>query len=404
MTECVLVTGSGGTIGGDVLRLLHTHRRPGDRLVALVHTRCPTLRVPFHPFDRDAAEPGVEIVQGDISRPYLGLSQHEAADLQKRVTAVLHCAATTRFSATSEEAWRTNVEGTRTLLTFARGAPRLHRFGHVSTAFVAGKRTGPIRESELEHRAGFVNAYESSKYEAERLVRSSGLPWAIYRPSALVGSAETGAVRTFNGIHRAVSALLSGSAPALLGLPATPLDFVPDEFAAAAIHHLFSDLTPGQTFHLCSGRERALSLQDAVRAIEDVGARDLSHRETGPIPIVDAGSFALLTRSARRDGKLRTARALEAMGRFTPQLLYAKEFDCSTAAGGLAGTGIVPPPLGMYWHKIVEACAQRVTRCSEAPPTRSGEGSSVESQTGAPGANRDQGDLRQDHQWGSSCA
>lgn len=61
----------------------------------------------------------------------------------------------------------------------------------MSTAFVAGaRRTGVAYEDELDDGAGFENAYEQSKYEAELLVhawsREHGRPALVLRPSILV--------------------------------------------------------------------------------------------------------------------------------------------------------------------------------------------------------------------------
>ena len=55
---------------------------------------------------------------------------------------------------------------------------------HVSTAYVAGRRTGEIGEDDLSDRFGFENDYERTRYEAERLVRfaATDLPVTWLRP------------------------------------------------------------------------------------------------------------------------------------------------------------------------------------------------------------------------------
>src|SRR6185312_6951808 len=113
------------------------------------------------------ASPKLHAVHGDIA---LGIPRIPDVD------AVLHGAASTAFGLPLAEARRTNVEATRNVLELASAVPGLTKLGYISTAFVAGRRTGRILESELQHDAGFVNSYEQSKYEAELLVRASDLP------------------------------------------------------------------------------------------------------------------------------------------------------------------------------------------------------------------------------------
>ena len=81
-------------------------------------------------------------------------------------------------------AQRVNVEGTGNVLDFCRGAERLERLNYVSTAYVAGDRTGVVYEHELDLGQGFKNHYESTKFQAEVWVRElmDTVPTTIYRP------------------------------------------------------------------------------------------------------------------------------------------------------------------------------------------------------------------------------
>ena len=49
----------------------------------------------------------------------------------------------------------------------SKSLKKLRRYNYISTCYVAGKRTGEIFETELEHDAGFRNYYEETKYLAE---------------------------------------------------------------------------------------------------------------------------------------------------------------------------------------------------------------------------------------------
>lgn len=109
-----------------------------------------------------------------------------------------------------------NVEGTRRVLQFgeccgARGG--LRRFCHISTAYVAGDHSGCFSEDDLEVGQRFRNAYEQSKFEAERLVGRwrSRLPIAVLRPSIVVGERGSGWTTSFNVIYWPLRAFAHGA-------------------------------------------------------------------------------------------------------------------------------------------------------------------------------------------------
>src|SRR6476646_1648088 len=81
---------------------------------------------------------------------------------------------------------------------------------HVSTAYVAGDRRVTAYEDDAEHGA-FRNAYEQTKHEAERLVRASGLPWTIARPSIVVGESDSGWTSSFNVLYGPLRAFAAGA-------------------------------------------------------------------------------------------------------------------------------------------------------------------------------------------------
>lgn len=116
------------------------------------------------------------VLSGDLCTPGPGLSASERGWLAENCGSVIHSAANLLFRPASEhpqnEPFRTNVEGTRNLLdlTTAAGITEWH---YVSTAYVAGLRTGRILEDELNVGQRFANDYECSKSVAEQLLRDS---------------------------------------------------------------------------------------------------------------------------------------------------------------------------------------------------------------------------------------
>jgi nucleoside-diphosphate-sugar epimerase len=124
------------------------------------------------------------------------------ARLPEGVTEVWHSAASLRFKqGQRSKVLEQNVEGTRRMLELSTraGAPV---FNHVSTAYVAGKRSGLIPE-EAAHDPGVAhNAYEESKIRAEALVDGwRGMRTRILRPSIVVGHTRTFAAISNAGLY-----------------------------------------------------------------------------------------------------------------------------------------------------------------------------------------------------------
>lgn len=107
------------------------------------------LFAPLH--ERLGAELGafvaarVEVLEGDITHPRLGLDEATAARVQGQLDLIVHCAGNVDFDPDLRDAYSTNVKGTLQVLSFAQGC-RAARLVHVSTCYVAGQRQGWISE------------------------------------------------------------------------------------------------------------------------------------------------------------------------------------------------------------------------------------------------------------------
>ena len=95
-------------------------------------------------FARDKILP----IAGDVSQPRLGLSDREHAALTSTVDIIINGAASVTFDAPIDEALLHNTRSLQHVAEFAR-ACRAAVLVHVSTAFVAGQRTGTIAEAPL---------------------------------------------------------------------------------------------------------------------------------------------------------------------------------------------------------------------------------------------------------------
>ena len=97
----------------------------------------------FEDFIREKVIP----VNGDVGNEFLGLDVKEAAKIMKDTDVIINGAGNVTFNPPLESALRTNVVGSNNIIQVARmmNKPRLV---HVSTCFVAGKRSGAIWENE----------------------------------------------------------------------------------------------------------------------------------------------------------------------------------------------------------------------------------------------------------------
>jgi nucleoside-diphosphate-sugar epimerase len=135
----------------------------------------------------------LHFIRGDVSQPHLGVDATTLASLSRHVDEVWHLAASTSFSEKKRREIETvNLTGTQHFLKAVGQFDRLKKFFHMSTAFVCGNRTDVIPEDRFPSPKSFRNPYEETKYHAEELVRQSGLPAVILRPSVLMGDSRTG--------------------------------------------------------------------------------------------------------------------------------------------------------------------------------------------------------------------
>ena len=86
-------------------------------------------------------------VNGDVGNEFLGLDEKEAKKIMRDTDIIINGAGNVTFNPPLESALRTNVVGSNNIIKMARMMKK-PRLVHVSTCFVAGKRSGPIWENE----------------------------------------------------------------------------------------------------------------------------------------------------------------------------------------------------------------------------------------------------------------
>jgi nucleoside-diphosphate-sugar epimerase len=246
-----------------------------------------------------------------------------------------------------------NVDGTRHVLDFAADASELRSFAYVGTAYVAGERTGLIREDELAVGQGYRNTYEQSKAEAEALVRSrmDSLPGVILRPSIIVGDSRTGATSSFKMMYWPLKIYARGLWRTVPGYPDAVLDIVPVDFVAAAVARLtFDDAAFGNTVHLCAGPRGSATIQQiALRAAEYFHSR--APRFVDPKFFFAAiRPLLFLALWGRKRRVLVDGRA------YRDYFTMRMQFDTTNAERLLKPASIAPPPVMDYLDRLFYYC------------------------------------------------
>jgi uncharacterized protein YbjT (DUF2867 family) len=227
----ILVTGGTGFIGTEIVRQLHA---AGHRLRLLV--RDPKSAEAL------ARQTGAELATGDI------LSPTSLETAMQGVTGVVHLVGIIHEidGATFE---KVHVEGTRNVVAAAQHA-RVARFLHMSA---------------LGTRANARSRYHQTKFEAEEIVRASGLAWTIFRPSVVYGPGDQ-FLTVFDRFLRFPFHCLTFRTLPLIGGGETHLQPVPVQEAALCFTRaLANPLAVGKTYDLCG--PEPLTLQEILATL-----------------------------------------------------------------------------------------------------------------------------------------
>jgi amino acid adenylation domain-containing protein/thioester reductase-like protein len=203
----------------------------------------------------DSFDSRIVLVLGDLTQPYLGISQAQFSRLAEKIDIIYHCGAWVNVVYSYSALKAANVLGTQELLRLATQT-RIKPVHFISTVDVfANTSDGTIRTITEKDAIGdssyLWSGYAQSKYVAEQLVMaaaSRGLPVSIYRPSNIIGHSQTGIGSTKSFITLMLKGCLQmGMAPELNA----KLNLVPVNFVTRAITNLSQQQEPcGRAFHL----------------------------------------------------------------------------------------------------------------------------------------------------------
>jgi len=351
--ELIFLTGATGFLGTQLVQeLLRT--LPAARLALLVRSgKGKSAEERAQAIVPVAERSRVQVVAGDVSQSNCGLDRATYDQLASETTRVIHSAATVRFDHSLDEARRMNVGGTRNVLDFAASARQVRSFVYVGTAYVAGQRTGLIREDELNVGQVFRNTYEQTKSEAEALVRSrfGSLPCVVLRPSIIVGDSRTGVTSSFKMMYWPLKIYARRLWRTVPGYPDAVLDIVPVDFVASAVARLaFDDAARSTAVHLCAGPRGSAT-------IDQIAHRAAAFFDGPPARFVDPRLFFAAIRPLLYVSLWGRKRRVLIDGRaYRDYFTMRMQFDTTNAERLLAPVGICPPPVMDYLDRLFNYC------------------------------------------------
>ena len=342
--RCAFVTGGTGLLGINIVRELLENS--SAQVVLLVRNATKAKRAALFndllsfnggtwpvgfPYHR------IEIVEGDITLPHLGIAPDKRKQLIKKIDMIYHSAAVITLSGAEEEVKAVNVKGTKNVLDFAtlcKGGGPLERMIHVSTIGVAGDTEGIFYEDDLDVGQGFNNPYEKSKFEAERLVeryRKKGLNILIVRPSMVIGHSRTGVTNHFNIFYFQLRLLSQGILDIIPMHEEASYNLIPVDYAAKAIYLISTaEQAVEKNYHIVNSHDVS------VGPFINKACSYLGYKKPSIVPIKKAHPLPATFFSGIR-GKV--------LGIYYPYISSRKTYDASSTMSLLK-------PLGFGWPRI----------------------------------------------------
>ncbi|MGB7383656.1 MAG: SDR family oxidoreductase [Rhodococcus sp. (in: high G+C Gram-positive bacteria)] len=354
-----IVTGGTGFLGQNLLPLL-LERDPSAQVHVLVRRQ--SVAKLEQQVAALSAKDRVHPLIGDLTEPGLGLGLEETPS---NIDQIVHLGAIYDITAGDEQA-STNVDGTRSVAELAvRLGARLH---HISSIAVAGDHAGTFTEDDFDKGQQFPTPYHRTKYESEKIVRESATDWRVYRPSAVLGHSETGAIDKIDGPYFffpffAELAKLPDALPITVpNIGATNL--VPVDYVAAAIVELMHRNPLGQrVFHLVNPRPQSMrEVYAAFSAAAGSKARIVEMPGAVAAPVLSPRFDAI---RAGRDALLARFGVPPIM---LDHVTLPTTFDSTRTRNALSGSKISVPPLASYadavwkyWHDHLDPVRARRT-------------------------------------------
>ena len=221
----------------------------------------------------------ISILQGDISKEYLGLSLNEYSNLCDNIDTVIHSAATVKHYGNESIFEEFNIFGTKNIIQFCLDSnSQLH---HISTISVSGERTYNASDTYFTEKDFWINQdyykniYVKSKFEAEyciyKAITEKNLYAKIYRVGNLTGRYTDGQFQKnieTNSFYKTLKNIIE-----LHKVPSSvknfSIDLTPVDLASEAISKLvLNNRTSNIVYHIYNN---IISIQQLINMLNDLG-------------------------------------------------------------------------------------------------------------------------------------
>ncbi len=283
-------------------------------------------------------------VAGDVEQPDLGLDPAVIAELESRLTHVIHCAASVAFDDPYEKSFHANVTGTLNALRFShrlQTAAESPFVAHLSieTSYIHGRQVRDMaREDEIVFPRNFYNNYYEltkamASIETERFMLAKGLRVIQLCPAIVIGESRAGnnrgdtkvvnapvnlfgraqqALGTTSGswVDRSKGSMLARMACTFPGDPSAEINMIPvDRVVQGIIAALKSPAAVAERVHLAT--DNRLKSEEMIRVVEEeLGIKVKLAEPTLHRTVTLPG----ITRLLKRMKQEKVARALNTLG------------------------------------------------------------------------------------------
>ncbi|MFS0781859.1 SDR family oxidoreductase [Bacillus sp. 1P06AnD] len=193
----IFLTGATGFLGMKIAGQLVNE---GHEVLLFVRNKVKAQQI-VQSIDKDKRS-SLYIVEGELTKPSLGLNEETINQWKGRVDCMVHSAALLSFNPLDDEkVYKVNVIGTEHALQAAEQIG-CKSFIYVSTAYTVGMdNEGHELLYSMDRK--FCNSYERTKCIAEYLVMSysTSMSIQIVRPSIIIGDSKTGEAQTSFGLY-----------------------------------------------------------------------------------------------------------------------------------------------------------------------------------------------------------
>jgi nucleoside-diphosphate-sugar epimerase len=330
-------------------QLIHSliHEFPDSRFKLLIHpsqlkkAQAEVKKlIQANPFHHDR----FTLIPGDITANMLGIDSETNDQIRQEIDYVFHLAAIYDLAVPYDFAYRVNVEGTQNVTRWVKQLPRLKRYVYFSTAYVSGRRTGKILETELDKGQAFKNHYEATKFQAEVIVQQhmDQIPTTIIRPGIVMGHSQTGETVKFDGpyfVMRFLDKFASFPIP-YIGRGEAYIHLVPVDYIIRStiylVHHAASE---GKVYHLTT--PQPYKAKEIYRLICEALIN-----KTPSYTIPSSLVYGLLAIPPFR-------RWVKVEKETVEYFNHQAEYDCTQAQQDLQGSGIVCPDFTEFIKRAV---------------------------------------------------